>query len=150
MNRLLLVVILYSISQVVYAEYKSSVGFGLQYGGVGYQGSYLGESSKLYASIGLLSASLGAQRILGEEYYHAVGINLGWTAFSEEFIGLAYNYFKYGAHRRGPTLGIEIGRLRFKDDNLLFSTHMIQNIALVSEQDAADAFYLSLNFGVQF
>lgn len=96
-------------------EYETSIGLGHEYGGVlGAQFAYKTESTKYYASLGLIGMSAGFQTTFSENSKHAYGLVAGREELKSEdgFIFITYDYHLDGFADKGWVIGTGIGVTR--------------------------------------
>ena len=97
------------------AEYETTVGLGHEYGGVlGAQFSYKTESSKYYASVGIIGISTGFQTTFSENSNHAYGLVIGREEVQSEdgFLFATYDYHFNGFSKKGLVIGMGLGITR--------------------------------------
>lgn len=110
--KILLIILAFVSIPTFAAERMQSIGIGLQYGVLGYQLASSSENGKLYGSIGVGSASVGAQKFIGQNKNHGLGLELGHGFyFFDEFASLNYDFYFNGAQSEGFVAGFGISRL---------------------------------------
>ena len=107
---LIALTLMFSVS--THAETQYTVGLGYQYGGVlGAQVAYIDGNNKYFASLGLIGAALGAQRVFGSERKHSFGVVIGKEELTSEdgFTLVTYNYHASGFNNTGLVFGLSAG-----------------------------------------
>jgi hypothetical protein len=97
------------------SEYETAFGIGHQYGGVlGAQFSYKTESTKYYASLGVIGTAAGFQTIFSDNSKHAYGFVIGREEIQSEdgFLFATYDYHFDGFANKGFVIGTGIGVTR--------------------------------------
>lgn len=120
---------------------KVSAGLGFQYGGaVGVKYAInAGESSRVFASIGLVGAAVGYEYALSEKNAISFAVGSEQIASEKGFVMLEYNHYFRGRDNAGWRLGGGIGVVR-EDQGSWFAD--------VGETDTTGT--LSFNVGYQF
>jgi hypothetical protein len=95
-------------------ENKVSAGIGFQYGGaVGMKYAMnTGESSRVFASIGLVGAAIGYEYALSEQNAISFAVGSEQIASEKGFVMLEYNHYFQGRSNAGWRLGGGIGIVR--------------------------------------
>lgn len=89
------------------AEFDSSIGFGVQYGGIlGWQGSVSEEKVHGRLSIGLIGAAVGAD--LDINNYASIGVTAGGVGIAT-FKAINLNYYVDGKYTEGWRIGLDAG-----------------------------------------
>ena len=131
-----------------YAKEGFSAGIGYEYGGViGAKYSIRDQDNHYFASLGLIGAAVGYQRIMDTDEKHLFGVVAGAEEFSSEegFIGLNYNYHPSGFNSKGWTVGVVAGMRRTDGDPL-----EISGIFFGDEAEVETKALLGLSFGYSF
>lgn len=85
--------------------YRSSLGAGIQYGGVvGYQGSYTIHKTKLRLSLGYIGGVVGVEQLIGDHF--GIGIQSGLVIAGIGVLGFA-NYYFTSNKSPGWNIGVE-------------------------------------------
>lgn len=97
------------------SEFETAAGLGHEFGGVlGAQFAYKTESSKYYASLGLIGAAAGFQTTFSDNSKHAFGFVFGVEEIQSEdgFLFATYDYHFDGFSENGFVIGTGIGVTR--------------------------------------
>jgi hypothetical protein len=108
----LFVVSSFSSSLTSAGEYETAFGIGHQYGGIlGAQFSYKTESTKYYASLGVIGAAAGFQTTFTDNSKHAYGFVIGREELQSEdgFLFATYDYHFEGFAKKGFVIGTGFG-----------------------------------------
>jgi hypothetical protein len=119
-NLIILLLAAYSINSS-FAKQDFSAGFGYDYGGVlGAKYSIRDQDNHYFASLGVIGAAVGYQKITDEEEKHLFGLFAGVEELTSEdgFIGLNYNYYANGFDNEGWVVGLSLGIRRTDGDPL--------------------------------
>ena len=144
---LFITLILVSIN-VTHAKDGFSFGLGYEYGGViGAKYSIRDEDNHYFASLGLIGAAAGYQKIMDADEKHLFGIVVGAEEFTSEdgFIGLNYNYHANGFNSEGWTVGLVAGMRRTDGDPL-----DISGIFGTDERETESKALVGVSFGYHF
>ncbi len=128
------------------SEYEFATGFGHQYGGfLGTQFSSKTETSKYYASLGLVGFAFGFQKQFEGQQHHSYGLSIGSIAANADkgFLFANYNYHFESFSGKGWVLGAGVGIVRHEDSVIFF-------IQPPSNQDVENEVSITLDLGYKF